>query len=247
MALSAPEIERFSRQIILPSVGGGGQERIMASRVVIIGCGGLGCPVALGLAGAGVGSLTLVDDDRIELSNLHRQIAFTQRDVGQPKVEVLGRAVQERSATSLTLHDERAVGGQLDRLFEGSDLVIDASDNFTTRFAVSDACVRLDKVLISGAVSGYSGQLLAQKPGGKPCYRCLFEAEPEQARSCDADGVLPGAVLSVAGMMVQWALLAAMQRPELPFGKLLQGDLMTGVWRPLTIPMRPDCICSGSK
>jgi len=215
----------------------------MSGHVALVGCGGLGCPVALGLAGAGLGSLTLVDHDRVELSNLHRQIAFTHADLGQPKVDVLARSVQARSATRLVLHHERAAEGQLERLFEGADLVIDASDNFTTRFAVADACVRLNKTLISGAVSGYSGQLLAQKSGGKPCYRCLFESEPDEGRSCDADGVLPGAVLSVAGMMIQWALLTLVGREEVPFGTLLQGDLMTGVWRPLTIPVRPDCHC----
>ena len=246
MTLTDHQIERFSRQIILPSVGGSGQEALLASRVVLIGCGGLGCPVALGLSGAGVGHLVLVDDDRIELSNLHRQIAFTEADIGQAKATTLARAVSLRSSTSVTEMVERADRANLPRLVSGADLIVDGSDNFTTRFAVSDACVRHRKALVSGAVSGYSGQLLAQAASGRPCYRCLFEAEPEHAPRCDTEGVLPGAVLAVAGMMVQWSLLALMGRAEVPFGQLLQGDLASGIWRSIRVPQRPDCHCNGS-
>ena len=244
MTLSDHQIERFSRQIILPSVGGRGQEALLASRVVLIGCGGLGCPVALGLAGAGVGHLVLVDDDHIELSNLHRQIAFTEADIGQAKTTVLAQAVTARSSASVTEVIERADHDNLSELVTAADLVVDGSDNFSTRFAVSDACVQHLKALVSGAVSGYSGQLLAQSASGRPCYRCLFEDEPDHAPRCDTEGVLPGAVLAVAGMMVQWSLLALMGRAEVPFGQLLQGDLASGVWRSIRLPQRPDCHCN---
>ena len=246
MALSDDQIERFSRQIILPTVGGRGQEALLASRVVLIGCGGLGCPVAMGLSAAGVGHLVLVDDDQIELSNLHRQIAFTDADIGQAKAEVLAKAVQARSSASVMVALERADRDNLPALIDAADLVIDGSDNFATRFAVSDACVRQRKTLVSGAVSGYSGQLLAQSAGGRPCYRCLFEHEPEHAQGCDTQGVLPGAVLAVSGMMIQWSLLALMGRTEVPFGHLLQGDLVSGVWRSIRLPQRPDCHCNRS-
>ncbi len=246
MTLDDHQIERYSRQIILPAVGGRGQQALLASRVVLIGCGGLGCPVALGLAGAGVGHLVLVDDDQIELSNLHRQIAFTEADVGQAKVTVLAQAVAARSSTSITHVVERASEHNLSELVAEADLVIDGSDNFSTRFAVSDACVRYRKALVSGAVSGFSGQLLAQSASGRPCYRCLFEEEPDHAPRCDTEGVLPGAVLAVAGMMVQWSLLALMGRPEVPYGQLLQGDLVSGVWRSIRLPQRPDCHCHAS-
>ncbi len=243
MALSSEQIERYSRQIILPKVGGRGQQVLLDSHVVLIGCGGLGCPVALGLAGAGVGTLTLVDADEIVLSNLPRQLAFTNDDLGQPKAQVLAAALRRRAAVEVRARVLRAAPENLPDLLVDVDLVIDGCDNFPTRFAVADACAAANKPLISGAVSGFAGQLLAQPAGGAPCYRCLFESEPEEARSCDADGVLPGATLSVAGMMVQWSLLALLQRPEVPWGNLLQGDLVSGVWRALSLKARADCRC----
>ena len=246
MTLTDRQIDRFSRQIILPMVGGRGQQALLSGRVLLIGCGGLGCPVALGLCGAGVGHLTLVDDDRVELSNLHRQLAFTEKDIGRAKVTALAEAIAERSSASVTEVHDRADAHNLRQLVKSADLVVDGSDNFATRFAVSDACVRDRKPLVSGAVSGHSGQLIAQEAGGRPCYRCLFEDEPEHALRCDTEGVLPGAVLAVSGMMVQWSLLALMGRNEVPFGQLLQGDLITGVWRSIRLPQRPDCHCNGA-
>ncbi len=243
MALTPEQIERYSRQIVLPTVGGRGQQALLDSHVLLIGCGGLGCPVALALAGAGVGAITLVDADEVALSNLHRQIAFTEADLGKPKAEVLASALRLRAPVNVRALSERAEPNNLPSLLNDVDLAIDGCDNFATRFAVADACAAAKKPLISGAVSAYAGQLLAQPAGGAPCYRCLFESEPEEARSCDADGVLPGATLSVAGMMVQWSLLALMKRPETPWGTLLQGDLISGVWRQLTLKARADCRC----
>jgi adenylyltransferase/sulfurtransferase len=246
MALTADQIERYSRQIVLPLVGGRGQQLLLDSRVLLVGCGGLGCPVALGLAGAGVGSIDLVDDDRVDLSNLHRQLAFTEADIGRPKVSALAEALRARCPARLREHNLRAETDNLPDLLRDVDLVIDGSDNFGSRFAVADACVDAGVALISGAVTAQAGQLFAQPAGGQPCYRCLFEREPKVAPSCDADGVLPGATLNVAGMMVQWGLLALMRRPELPWSHLLQGDLVTGVWRSLRLSARGDCRCGAS-
>ncbi|MDE0881599.1 MAG: HesA/MoeB/ThiF family protein [Myxococcota bacterium] len=243
MALTEDQIERYSRQIVLPIVGGRGQQRLLDSSVLLVGCGGLGCPVALGLAGAGVGRIDLIDDDCVALSNLHRQLAFTEDDIGRTKVSVLAAAMRSRSPAQVLEHAMRAQADNLPDLLKDVDLVIDGSDNFSSRFAVADACVDAGVALISGAVTAQAGQIFAQPAGGQPCYRCLFEREPKHAPSCDADGVLPGATLNVAGMMLQWSLLALMRRPELPWSHLLQGDLVSGVWRSLALNARSDCRC----
>ena len=247
MALTPSQLERYSRQIILPTVGGRGQEALLNSTVALVGCGGLGSAVALALAGAGVGRLVLIDDDRVELSNLHRQLAFVEADLGAPKAEALAGAVRARADTELLVRQARIERSNFSSLVGEADLVVDGSDNFATRFAVADACAALGFGLITGAVTGHSGQLFAQAPGGKPCYRCLFEREPEQAASCSADGVLPGAVMTIAGMMAQWALLTLMNRQEVPHGRLLHADLARGQWRSLTVRQRPDCLCSDEK
>ena len=244
--MNPDQLRRFSRQIILPVVGGAGQRKLLESHVLMIGAGGLGCPVGLGLAGAGVGAITLVDPDTVDISNLHRQLAFTEADIGRPKVTALAEALRARASAQITERQLRAEAASLPELLDGVDLVIDGSDNFEARFAVADAAVAAGVPLISGAVTGFAGQLLAQRASGGPCYRCLFERPPEQALSCDAAGILPGATMAVAGMMVQWAILALMGRPELPWGRLLQGDLMAGTWRGLGVPSRPDCPTCGA-
>jgi molybdopterin/thiamine biosynthesis adenylyltransferase len=244
MTLTAIQLARYARQIILPEVGGRGQQRLSDARVLIIGCGGLGCPAAVALGGAGVGAITLVDDDRVALDNLHRQFGFADADVGRAKAEVLAEFLRARGAVAVEPVVARAEGALLDALVAAADLVLDGSDNFTTRFAVADACAAANTALVSGAVTGFAGQLLVQRAGGAPCYRCLFEAPPAEATNCSDAGVLPGATQVVGGMMAQLATSVLIGLKRVPTGVLMQGDLRRMTWRHLAVTARPDCACA---
>jgi adenylyltransferase/sulfurtransferase len=206
------EIQRYSRHILLPEIGGTGQARLRQARVLIVGAGGLGCPVLLYLAAAGIGTLGLVDDDRVELSNLQRQIAHGTADIGAPKVRsALAAARAINPLVTLVAHECRLDAGNAAALVAGYDLVCDGSDNFATRAAVAEACTRAGKPLVSAAVLRFEGQLAVFAPG-TPCYRCLYPEAPPPGLmpSCAEAGVL-GAVTGVMGALqaaevVKWLL-----------------------------------------
>ena len=239
------ELLRYSRQIILPEVGGRGQRRLLNAHVLIIGAGGLGCPTAPALASAGVGSLTLVDDDRVELSNLPRQLAFTDADIGALKVVALGEFLSARSGVKVTLDAARVEPATLPGMLESVDLVIDASDNFPTRFAIASAARSVGRSRISGAVTGFAAQLFCQNSEEGPCIACLLEAPPDDALSCLDAGVLPGATMAIGGLMAQAALGALLHDPELPWGQLITLELRRFTQRNLRVTQREGCeVCS---
>jgi molybdopterin/thiamine biosynthesis adenylyltransferase len=202
------EIERYQRHILLHEIGGAGQQKLKAARVLIVGMGGLGHPVAQYLAAAGVGTLALVDDDVVALSNLQRQVLFTDKDIGQPKVEVGAKALR-----AINPHvDVRPMCKKISQdnavsLFADYDVVVDASDNFATRFVVNDACFATQTILVSGAVGRFDGQVATFKPWlrdeeGKPlaCYRSLVPEAPEIEEDCATTGVL-GALTGIIGSL----------------------------------------------
>jgi molybdopterin/thiamine biosynthesis adenylyltransferase len=203
MTLSPERLSRFARHIVLPEVGGAGQARLADAHVVLVGMGGIGNPALQYLAGAGVGQLTLIDDDTVDLSNLQRQTLFTLQDVGRGKAraaaEWLGRF---DPAIAVTVHAARIDASNADALLAGADLVLDGCDNFATRLAVSDACVRLGVPLTSAALGRFQGQVanFAGHLPGESCYRCFvgdaFDAE--DCDTCAADGVL-GAMVGMVG------------------------------------------------
>ena len=192
--LSQNQQNRYRRHLQLPEIGMAGQERLLAARVLVVGAGGLGCPVLQYLAAAGVGTLGIVDSDRVELSNLQRQILYGDADVGQLKAEAAARAVRRQNpdvrcevhATRLNLTNVRELAGQY-------ELVVDGSDNFATRYLLNDACASLGKPLISGAIYKFEGQVSVFHYAGGPSYRCLFPQPPAsaaEAPNCEATGVL---------------------------------------------------------
>jgi molybdopterin/thiamine biosynthesis adenylyltransferase len=217
VSFSDDEIERYARHLVLSEVGGPGQQRLKAARVAIVGMGGVGGPAALYLAAAGVGTLRLIDDDTVGLSNLQRQIAFAAADVGRAKVEAGAEAL-----TALNPHAriepaaERLTDDNAARLIEGCDAVIDGTDDFTTRFAVNAACVAAGAPLVSGALGRWSGQVGVFR--GRPCYRCLTPEVPPDAETCARVGVI-GALAGVVGAM------AALEAIKLITGA---GDPLTG-------------------
>jgi adenylyltransferase/sulfurtransferase len=240
------EIQRYSRHILLREVGGTGQAKLKAARVLVIGAGGLGSPLMLYLAAAGVGTLGVVDDDVVELSNLQRQIAHTTDRIGVAKVasaEAAVRAINpavrvEAQATRLSADNAMALIG-------GYDIVCDGTDNFATRFLVADACALVRRTLVSAAVLRFEGQLSVFKPhAGGPCYRCLYAAPPPPGTvpSCSEAGVL-GAVTGVMGTLQATEVL----KEILGIGETLSGRLL--VWDALdtrfrSIKLRPDPACA---
>ena len=208
MSLSDAEIERYQRHILLREMGGAGQQKLKAARVLIIGMGGLGHPVAQYLAAAGVGTLGLVDDDTVSLSNLQRQILFTDADIGQAKTTSAARALKAVNPHGIYIeHGVRLDADNAAALLDDYDLVVDACDNFTTRFIVNDACFALEKTLISGAVGRFDGQVATLKPwltdaDGTPfpCYRSLVPAAPDMEEDCATTGIV-GALTGIIGSL----------------------------------------------
>lgn len=247
MSLSDQELERYARHIVLPQVGGVGQRKLKAARVAVVGAGGIGSAVIPALAGAGVGGLTIVDDDTVELANLHRQPLFFESDAGDAKAELAARFVR-----NLNSHVEvRPVRERIDRdnarkLLAGHDIVIDGSDNFATRLTVSDACVALEIPLLSAAAVQFQGQVGLFR--GRPCYRC-FVGDAFDADDCDncaelgVLGALAATVGSVAALLAINSIvgIGGEQAGQL---RLFDGEKLS--WRMIRIPADPACSACGS-
>jgi adenylyltransferase/sulfurtransferase len=243
---SEAEIQRYSRHILLQEVGGTGQARLKAARVLIIGAGGLGSPLMLYLAAAGVGTIGIVDHDRVELSNLQRQVAHTTASIGTSKVASAVRAgIAINPAVQVEAHETRLLSGNALDLISRYDIVCDGTDNFATRFLVSDACVLAGRTLVSAAVLRFEGQLSVFKPhAGGPCYRCLYPEPPPAGLvpACSEAGVL-GAVTGVMGTLQATEVL----KEILGIGETLSGRLL--VWDALdmrfrVIRLKPDPACA---
>ena len=225
--LSDAEVVRYARQIVLPEIGGIGQERLRAAGVLVVGAGGLGSPLLLYLAAAGVGRLGVIDNDRVDLSNLHRQVLFETADEGRGKVEAaLGRLARLNPLVRLAGHPERLTAANAVEIVSGYDLVADGSDNFATRALVQDACHRLGRPLVSAAVQGLDGQLSTFKPhlgAPHPCLRCLFPEAPaaDALPSCAQGGVLGPAAAVVAGLQA-----VEVVKELVGFGRSLSGTLL---------------------
>lgn len=246
MRLSDEELERYARHIVLPQVGGVGQRKLKAATIAVIGAGGIGSAVIPALAGAGVGKMTIIDDDVIEIANLHRQPLFRERDAGHHKAELAMQFVKR-----LNHHvDVRQVQGRISTenaraLLEGHDLVIDGSDNFATRLAVSDACVALGIALVSAAAIQFQGQVGLFR--SKPCYRC-FVGDAFDADDCDTCaelgvlGALTGTVGSFAALL---AINSVVGTGVDQTGKLHLFDGEKLEWRAIRIPPDPACKACG--
>jgi len=244
---SEDEISRYSRHILLREVGGTGQAKLRDARVLLIGAGGLGSPLLLYLAAAGIGTIGLVDDDTVDLSNLQRQIAHTTAALGQPKVDsAAATALAINPGVTIVPHRLRLAPDNVLDLIAGYDIVCDGTDNFPTRFLLSDACVLARRTLISAAVLRFDGQLATFKPHAGPecpCYRCLYPAPPPDGLvpSCSEAGVL-GAVTGVMGTLQATEVLKEILGiGESMAGRVLIWDALAARFR--TIRLRPDPAC----
>jgi molybdopterin/thiamine biosynthesis adenylyltransferase len=248
MDFTEDQILRYSRHIILPEVGGEGQERLLNARVALVGAGGLGSPVGYYLAAAGVGTIGVIDDDRVELSNLQRQIAHNTQRLGALKAESAKTTWEALNGdVKVITHAVRLSAANIRGIIGDYDIVVDGSDNFPTRYLVNDACVMMNKTLISAAVFRFEGQVISIYPGKGPCYRCLFATPPPAGTtpSCQEAGVL-GVVPGVIGTLQATEVIKAI----LGIGEPLRGRLL--IWNALamsfftvTVPRNPECPVCG--
>lgn len=251
MSFNDEQMLRYARHIVLPEVGGAGQAKLLASSVLLIGAGGLGSPLLLYLSAAGIGRVGIVDDDSVDLSNLHRQIAHPTDHVGLAKTISAKRAIEALNPdVDVVLHEERLTPDNAAALVAGYDLVADGSDNFATRDAVHSACFRQEKPLVSAAVQGVEGQLSTYKAylgPPHPCYRCVFpdDPPPDLVPSCAEGGVL-GPVVGVMGSLQAVEVVKELLgRGESLSGTLLLYDGLTTAFSRIGIMRRSACrICS---
>jgi len=245
MEFSDDEVERYSRQLVLAEVGGQGQQKLRAAKVLIVGCGGVGGPVALYLAAAGVGQITLIDGDRVALSNLHRQIQFATVEVGDEKTEATAGAVKAINPNVRVFQIFAPIDADnAPTWIAEHDLVIDGTDDFATRLLVSDTCTMLDKPLVSGALGRWTGQVGVFT--GKPCYRCLVPDVPPDAETCQRVGVV-GALAGVIGSMAALEAVKLIVGAGEPLaGRLLIYDGLAGAARTVRVAADPTCrACAG--
>jgi sulfur-carrier protein adenylyltransferase/sulfurtransferase len=246
--LDAQQRERYSRHLLIPEIGVEGQIKLLDAKVLLLGAGGLGSPTALYLAAAGVGTLGIVDDDEVDLSNLQRQVIHTTERVGVPKVDSAEESIRALNPdVKVVKYPVRIDASNIMEIIEGYDVIVDGVDNFPTRYLLNDATVRLKIPVVSASILGFDGQLSVFKPYEGPCYRCLFREPPpaELAPSCGANGVLgvlPGTMgLLQATEVVK--LILGIGEPAI--GRLLLYDALGATLTEVKVHRDPDCpICS---
>jgi molybdopterin/thiamine biosynthesis adenylyltransferase len=250
MEFTDTQIQRYSRHIILSEVGGKGQKKLSVAKVLVIGAGGLGSPAALYLAAAGIGTLGLVDGDVVDLSNLQRQILHTTASVGVPKVES-GRQTLAALNPDVTIktHQYHVAADNIMPLLSDYDIILDGSDNFSTRFLVNDACYFVKKTLISGSIFRFEGQLTTIKPHeGYPCYRCLYPEPPPAGLvpNCQEAGVLGVLAGTIGVLQAAEAIKEILHIGETLADRLLIYDALDLKFRKVSRPKALDCLLCGA-
>lgn len=254
--MNRDELSRYSRNILLSEVGKAGQERLRASRVLVIGAGGLGSPLLLYLTAAGIGHIACVESDTLDLTNLQRQVLYSSEGVGQSKADLAEARLEALNPEiELRFIRQRLIPANALETVDGYDLVLDGSDNFPTRFLVNDLCMYRGIPLISGGILRFYGMLMGVEPGKTPCYRCVFEHQPEPGSvpSCSAAGVL-GAVAGVIGSLMAAEAIKHLlgfgdsKARKTIMGRMLRMDLLTMEQRLTDLPENDECIyCQARK
>ena len=246
--LTTEQRDRYSRHILIPEIGESGQRKLLESRVLLLGAGGLGSPTALYLAAAGVGTLGIVDNDVVDLSNLQRQVIHSTQRVGIPKVDSAEESIHALNPeVEVVKYQKRLDASNIMEIIAGWDVIVDGLDNFPSRYLLNDASVRLQIPVVSASILGFDGQLSVFKPYEGPCYRCLFREPPpaELAPSCGANGVL-GVLPGTMGLLQATEvikLIVGAGRPAI--GRLLLYDALEATLMEVRVPRDPDCpICS---
>jgi adenylyltransferase/sulfurtransferase len=247
------QLQRYARHIVLPEVGGVGQEKLLGARVLVVGAGGLGAPLLLYLAAAGIGTLGVVDDDVVDLSNLQRQVIHATSRIGMSKVESAALTVADINPdVRLVSHAERLTPENVMRLIADYDIIADGSDNFDTRFLVNDACHLAGKTLVSGAILRFEGQIATFKShlgNAYPCYRCLYRDPPPPGMipSCSEGGVLGALAGSVGSLQATEVLKEVMDIGQSLAGQLILYDALDATFRKIKLPRDAACPLCGDQ
>jgi molybdopterin/thiamine biosynthesis adenylyltransferase/rhodanese-related sulfurtransferase len=246
--MSKEQRERYSRHLLVPEIGQEGQEKLLDAKVLLLGAGGLGSPIALYLAAAGVGTLGLVDDDVVDLSNLQRQVIHTTDRIGTPKVDSAEEAIKGLNPdVEVVKYQTRLDASNIMEIIEGYDVIVDGVDNFPTRYLLNDATVRLQIPVVSASILGFDGQLSVFKPYDGPCYRCLYPVPPpaELAPSCGANGVL-GVLPGTMGLLQATEVIKLITGAGEPLiGRLLLYEALGATFTELKVRRDPECpVCS---
>jgi molybdopterin/thiamine biosynthesis adenylyltransferase len=250
--LTEPQIRRYARHIVLAEIGGVGQARLIAARVLVIGAGGLGAPLLQYLAAAGIGTLGVIDHDQVDLSNLQRQVIHRTADIGVAKVASARRALLDiNPEVAVIAHDERLASNNAERIVGSYDIVADGSDNFATRYLLNDVCYRLKKILVSAAILRFDGQISTYKAWqgtGHPCLRCIFPAAPSEdaVPSCAQAGVLGALAGTLGALQATEVVKEILGIGRSLSGRLLMYDALAASFDEMAIAKRPDCPTCGS-
>ena len=241
-------IERFSRQIIIKDIGVLGQKKILFSKVLIVGAGGLGSPVAEFLSRAGIGSLGIIDNDKVSLSNLHRQSLYNTSDIGKYKVKIAKDKIKKINPnTKVTIYKLRLSNGNFKKIINNYDYIVDGSDNFTTKFLLNDFCFKFKKILVTGAISKFDGHIFTFNFKNRkiPCLRCFYQESniSDDLLNCESEGIL-GTVAGIVGTIQANEIL----KKILNIGTVLDGyifilDLLNLNFRKVKLKKRKNCIC----
>jgi adenylyltransferase/sulfurtransferase len=238
------QLLRYSRQIMLPQIDIEGQQKLLAAKVLIVGAGGLGSPAAIYLAAAGIGNITIYDNDVVDLSNLQRQIAHHTPDIGTDKVISTRQTLNRLNPdTEIRAVKQRLDGQQLELEVIQADVVLDCSDNFSTRFAINKACVKQQTPLVSGAAIRFEGQVAVFTPGknNSPCYNCLYNSDGEDLQNCATNGVIAPITGVVGSIQALEAMKLIMNIGETLTGRLLLLDGLTMEWNTMKLGKNPNC------
>ncbi len=238
------QLLRYSRQIMLPQVDISGQEKLLQAKILIVGAGGLGCPAAIYLTASGVGQITIYDDDKVDLSNIQRQIAHYTDDVGTEKViSTLETLKKINPDVIVNAKNQRLTGKLLENEVALADVVLDCSDNFSTRFEINRACVNQKTPLVSGAAIRFEGQVSVFTPGinNSPCYNCLYSDNGEEMQNCATNGVIAPITGIIGSIQALEALKIVLKIGETLTGKLLLLDGLTMEWQTMRLKKNPSC------
>ena len=248
MIINDEQLLRFSRQIMLPEMDVAGQQSLMNSSVLIVGMGGLGCPASMYLAAAGVGHITIADDDVVDVTNLQRQIAHSHSKLGEPKVKSAKSVLLGLNKDiEVTIVPERLEGVLLDNAVRSVDVVVDCCDNFSTRFAVNSSCLRHSKPLVSGAAIRMEGQVAVfdSRDSDSPCYQCLY-SNGDQDETCSTNGIMSPVVGIIGSVQAMEAIKIISNLGKTLTGRLMLLDACRSQWREMRLLKDPSCEACGS-
>ncbi len=244
MEIKLSEFKRFEKQIILKKIGLAGQKKIFSGNVLVVGLGGLGCPLLTYLAASGVGKIGLVDFDKVELSNLNRQTLFNQNDIGKFKIDQAKKVIKKiNKNTKITLFKKKLTKKNIDKIGRNFKIICDGTDNFNTRYLINDYCVKKKKILVSSAISKFDGQLIKFNFKQKgPCYRCFMPSPPRNEINCQTEGIFSPVAGVMGSLQANEVLKSILDTKNDLTNKLIVFDALKTEFRKLKISINPKCI-----